>query len=91
MVCLFFLLKDKVFKNKKEEIINELDMYVASSNLSVDLYDLEYNKIDTIIRGTKVKAYEKDLAKAHGPKNIGDIRVQIAALEQNKIVLNNQR
>lgn len=61
MVCLFFLLKDKVFKNEKEEIINELDMYVASSNLSVDLYDLEYNKIDTIIRGTKVKTYEKDI------------------------------
>lgn len=38
----------------------------------------------------RVKAYEKDLAKAHGPKNIGEIRVQIAALEQNKIVLNNQ-
>lgn len=38
----------------------------------------------------RVKAYEKDLAKVHGPKNIGDIKVQIAALEQNKLVINNQ-
>ena len=51
----------KNFFKVQEEVILEKDMYVASSDLVVDLYDLEYNKIDTIIRGNLVKVYEKDL------------------------------
>jgi type I restriction enzyme M protein len=38
----------------------------------------------------RIKAYEKDLAKVHDPHDIGEVKVQIAALEQNKTVLNNQ-
>lgn len=60
-IGLFFMLKKTVFKKIIPEKIVETEMYVASSELSVDLYDLEYNKTDTIIRGTKVTAFEKDL------------------------------
>lgn len=61
IVLLGFVLKNKVFKRIIPEVINETDMYVASGELTVDLYDLEYNKVDSIIRGTKVKVFEKDL------------------------------
>ncbi len=61
IVILGFVLKNKIFKKIIPEVINETEMYVASSELTVDLYDLEYNRVDTIIRGTKVKAFEKDL------------------------------
>lgn len=61
IVLLGFVLKNKVFKKIIPEVINETDMYVASGELTVDLYDLEYNKVDSIIRGTKVKVFEKDL------------------------------
>ena len=61
IVSLGFLLKKMSFKKIIPEVINEMDMYVASSELNVDLYDLEYNQVDKIIRGTKVKVYEKDL------------------------------
>lgn len=61
IIFLGFLLKDKVFKKIIPEVINETEMYVASSELTVDLYDLEYNKVDAIKRGTKVKVFEKDL------------------------------
>ena len=56
-----YIFKDKIFNKEKKEIINEVNMYVASKELSSDLYDLEYNKVDSIIRGTEVKTYEKDL------------------------------
>lgn len=64
-----FLFKDKIFK-KNIEIINELDMYVSSSNLSIDLYNLDYTKNSTIIRGSKVKAYEKDIIDENNEENI---------------------
>ena len=64
-----FLFKDKIFK-KNIEIINELDMYVSSSNLSIDLYNLDYTKNTTIIRGSKVKAYEKDIIDENNEENI---------------------
>ena len=64
-----FLFKDKIFK-KNIEIINELDMYVSSSNLSIDLYNLDYTKNSTIIRGSKVKAYEKDIIDENNQENI---------------------
>lgn len=59
-----FFIGRKVFNKTKPEIINETDMYVASASLNVDLYDLEYNKVDHIARGTKVDAYEKDLTNS---------------------------
>lgn len=61
IIFLGFILRDKIFKKIIPEVINETDMYIASSELTVDLYDLDYNKIDTIKRGTKVKVFEKDL------------------------------
>lgn len=61
IVLLGFVLKNKVFKKVIPEVINETEMYVASGELTVDLYDLEYNKVDSIVRGAKVKAFEKDL------------------------------
>ncbi len=64
-----FLFKDKIFK-KNIEIINELDMYVSSSNLSIDLYNLDYTKNTTITRGSKVKAYEKDIIDENNEENI---------------------
>ena len=64
-----FLFKDKIFK-KNIEIINELDMYVSSSNLSIDLYNLDYTKNSTIIRGSKVKAYEKYIIDENKEENI---------------------
>ncbi len=60
-VGLFFVLKKTVLKKVIPEKITEKEMYVASSELSVDLYDLDYNKVDNIIRGTKVEAFDKDL------------------------------
>lgn len=60
-VGLFFVLKKTVLKKVIPEKITETEMYVASSELSVDLYDLDYNKVDNIIRGTKVEAFDKDL------------------------------
>ena len=45
----------------------------------------EYKNIEK-----RINAYKKDLTNTHGPKNIGETKVQIATLEQNKKTLDNQ-
>lgn len=45
---------------KQSTKINNKEGYVASSNIEVPLYDLEYNEIEKIIRGTKIK-YKDEL------------------------------
>ena len=44
-----------LFKQK----INTKEGYVASSNVEVQIYDLEYNEKEKIIRGTKIKYNDK--------------------------------
>ncbi len=58
-LLLFFGIK--LFKSKREEKINIKDMYIASSMLTSDLYNLEYEKIDTIVRGNLVSVYDKEI------------------------------
>ena len=43
-------------KEGKREKVNV--SYIASNTLVVDLYDLEYNKVESIVRGSEVKAYD---------------------------------
>ena len=57
VIVLCFLYKDKFNKYVVET------NYVASSELSVSLYDNDYNSISTIVRGTKVSKYDKVYVK----------------------------
>lgn len=70
------IVKNNFFK-VPAEVILEKDMYVASSNLDVDLYDLEYNRTNTIVRGSLVKAYEKDIMNE---LNEGDNNIYIKVI-----------
>lgn len=54
----------KKFLNKTNiEKIEEKNMYVASEELKVKLYDLSFNETKDIVRGSKVLAYIKDIVK----------------------------
>ena len=48
-----FTLIVKLFQGVGSLVSND-EMYVASNSLTVPLYDLNYNEVDTLIRGTKV-------------------------------------
>ena len=45
-----------IFFNK----VNMYDRYIGSKDISVKLFDLEYNESSDIIRGTKVSVYDKE-------------------------------
>ena len=56
--CAFkFILK----RPKKEVKINEFPMYISSEDLDVTLYDLEYNEVSSLVRGTEVIVYDIEI------------------------------
>ena len=69
VVSLFFIMKNIFFKKVIPKKIVEKDMYIASSELSVQLFDLEYNETEKIARGTKVKVFEKDLTNENNEED----------------------
>lgn len=56
--------------SKINEALNKKDdAYIGSKDYYVDLYDLEYNKVDKLVRGTKVSKYEKKVEQEIDEKN----------------------
>ena len=47
-------------KNSIINKINSYNAYVSSADISVPIYDLEYNEVDKLFRGTSIKVYEKE-------------------------------
>ncbi len=88
IVSLFFTIKNIFFKKIIPEKIVENDMYVASGDLTVQLYDLEYNKVETITRGTKVKVFFKDLTNENNEED-NNIYVKIIYNEKEYLILKN--
>ena len=56
IVVVCYIYKDSLFKTPEEAFKN----YVASSELTVPLYDEEYKESKKLIRGTEVEMYEKE-------------------------------
>lgn len=55
---LCFLYKDKFIK---QEIV--VDSYIASEELTIPIYDNDYNEVLKLVRGTKVSKYDKKYIK----------------------------
>lgn len=66
LLCLLgFFLYDKYFKKTLEKTETA---YLSSLEKTVKLYDEEFNETSTLVRGTKVTLYEKDITKDENDK-----------------------
>ena len=60
ILCIFIFGIVKGISFIKDKLSNpKVEKYIASSTTSIDLYDLKFQKVDTILRGSKVEEYEK--------------------------------
>lgn len=89
-IC-FFLLKG-LFKGV-QNIVSKDVMYTASTELSIPLYDMNYNEVDQLIRGTKVtilkdniKNNDLDYYKINYEKNDYYVLKENLVSEENKAV-----
>lgn len=60
ILCVFIFGIIKGVSFIKDKLSNpKVEKYIASSTTNIDLYDLKFQKVDTILRGSKVEEYEK--------------------------------